>query len=213
MMTQRSRVRQCRLLVRKGPSRAQTGTVDDNVSNVTGRDGEGKQFLQPFRLKTNWIPRDHHDHYGPWHDRTNDQLDRDQCRTLQTDQAELQQLIASAVAMTMTVVIKSRSKALTLPKSKEVVKLWPLIRKGNGVRLQLPKGYLQLCSSSAASLTLFLVILMIVGVIRRRRKEAELGSRCDGGMVTFAGNRPQLALEQVRQLHEVVFGDCRQSVC
>ena len=35
---------------------AQTGTVDDNVSNVTGTDGEGTiPTVAP--LKMNWIPR------------------------------------------------------------------------------------------------------------------------------------------------------------
>ncbi len=79
MMTQRSIVETVQAAVRKGPSNeAQTGTVDYNVSNVTVTDGEGNNSYS--RSVENELDTETtHDHYSPWHDRTNDQLDRDQC--------------------------------------------------------------------------------------------------------------------------------------
>ena len=118
----------------------------------------------------------------------------------QADQAELQQLIASAVGYD-----NDRGDQIAIQGFDFAqAEVDPAADPQGNEPIAAAKGYLKYAIIGGIVLTLFLVILMIVGVIRRRRKEDELEVDVTEEMVTLH-NRPQLALEQVRQLHKKSF--------
>ena len=180
---------------------AQTGTVDDNVSNVTGTDGEGNNSYSRS---------------------VENELDTETTTTItapgmiermtssivinanlsQADQAELQQLIASAVGYD-----NDRGDQIAIQGFDFAqAEVDPAVDPQGNEPIAAAKGYLKYAIIGSIVLTLFLVILMIVGVIRRRRKEDELEVDVTEEMVTFAqpsavstGTSPSVA-------QEVVFG-------
>ena len=118
----------------------------------------------------------------------------------QADQAELQQLIASAVGYD-----NDRGDQIAIQGFDFAqAEVDPAADPQGNEPIAAAKGYLKYAIIGGIVLTLFLVILMIVGVIRRRRKEDELEVDVTEEMVTFAqpsavstGASPTVAQEVV----------------
>ena len=180
---------------------AQTGTVDDNVSNVTGTDGEGNNSYSRS---------------------VENELDTETTTTItapgmiermtssivingnlsQADQAELQQLIASAVGYD-----NDRGDQIAIQGFDFAqAEVDPAADPQGNEPIAAAKGYLKYAIIGGIVLTLFLVILMIVGVIRRRRKEDELEVDVTEEMVSFAQPSAVNTGASNPVAQEVVFG-------